>query len=235
LPTSEEWLAAYNEFEKGSATPPAWNLRGEGQGRPTWRTQQDYARQLDVNGQKGLPYPDKGIFLPTRLLFSDVTGAAAKPWTGDALTKIAAGRVSAGTAAYQNNTLWFVPVDKENAAANASKPAIHHLVGNVAEYVFDGDNATAVVTNNTPSTSAIDEALKAAATKLFVIGGSSLSPPDIPFNEKQAVNLSAEGVKKGYCDVGFRLAYTAPIDSIVDVLANAFKEPKYLPGPKAKL
>jgi len=33
----------------------------------------------------------------------------------------------------------------------------------------------------------------------------------------------------GYPDVGFRLAYTAPIDSIVDVLASAFKEPKYLP------
>jgi hypothetical protein len=104
----------------------------------------------------------------------------------------------------------------------------------VAEYVFDGETATAVVSNNTASTAAIDEAIKAGGTKLFVIGGSSLSPPDVPFNEKQAVNPTTVGAKTGFCDVGFRLAYTAPIDSIVDVLANSFKEPKYLPGAKAK-
>ena len=69
---------------------------------------------------------------------------------------------------------------------------------------------------------------------MFVIGGSSLSPPEIPFNEKQPVKPESVGAKTGYCDVGFRLAYTAQIDSILDVLANAFKEPKYMAGPKAK-
>jgi hypothetical protein len=88
----------------------------------------------------------------------------------------------------------------------------------------------AVIPNSTPSTSAIDDTLKANAAKVFVIGGSSLSPPDIPFNEKQPVSLSTPAAKTGFCDVGLRLAYTAPIDSIVDVLANAFKDPKYLPA-----
>ena len=68
---------------------------------------------------------------------------------------------------------------------------------------------------------------------MFVIGGSSLSPPDVPFNEKQSAGPTAAGITTGYCDVGFRLTYTAPIDSIVDVLANSFKAPKYLPGPNA--
>ena len=235
LPTSDEWLAAYNAFEVQAAGAAAlskdvWNLRGEGAGRPTWRTQQDYTKTMETNG---LPYPDKGIFLPAKLLFSDIQAAAAKPWTADALAKIAPGRITASPTPYQNSTLWFQPVDKENVPAGV-KVAVHHLVGNVAEYVFDGDTATAVVTNNAPSTATIDEALKTGATKLFVIGGSSLSPPDVPFNEKQPVNPTTVGAKTGFCDVGFRLAYTAPIDSILDVLANSFKEPKYLPGPKAK-
>ena len=234
IPTSDEWQAAYNAFEvpAGAVLPKdVWNLRGEGGGRPTWRTQQDYTKPLETNG---LPYPDKGIFIPSKLLFSDIQAGSAKPWTADALAKIAPSRITSSPTPYQNNTLWFQPVDRENLPAGAPKPVLHHLVGNVAEYVFDGETATAVVSNNTASTAAIDEAIKAGGTKLFVIGGSSLSPPDVPFNEKQAVNPTTVGAKTGFCDVGFRLAYTAPIDSIVDVLANSFKEPKYLPGAKAK-
>ena len=83
---------------------------------------------------------------------------------------------------------------------------------------------------NTPVTAEIDSTLSKNAAKMFVVGGSSLSPPEIPFNEKQPLSLSTPAAKTGMCDVGFRLAYTAPIDSIVDVLANAFKDPKYLPA-----
>jgi hypothetical protein len=230
LPTSDEWSAAYAAFETMPGLPKdVWNLRGEGAGRPTWRTQQDYAKTMEL---RNLPYPDKGIFIPSKLLFSEIHGASAKPWIADALVKAAAGRVTASPTAYMGNSLWFRSVqDKENAAAAGL--VMHNLVGNVAEYVFDGDGATAVVTNNTPATTAIDDAVKAGAGKLYVIGGSSLSPPEVPFAEKQPAGPTVAGVTTGFCDVGFRLAYTAPIDSIVDVLANSFKDPKYLPGPKA--
>jgi hypothetical protein len=239
LPTSDEWTAAYEKFEQpktgavenGAALPKdVWNLRGEGGGRATWRTQQDY--KLNVMQTKPLPYPDRGIFLPSRLLFADIQAGSAKPWLADALAKVAPGRITSSPTPYQGNTLWFRSVDdKENPAAAGL--VMHDLVGNVAEYVFDGDAATAVVAGNAPSTAAIDDAIKAGGNKLFVIGGSSLSPPDVPFNEKQPAGPTAAGVTAGYCDVGFRLAYTAPIDSIVDVLVNSFKEPKYLPGPRA--
>ena len=67
-----------------------------------------------------------------------------------------------------------------------------------------------------------------------IIGGSSLSPPEVAFNKKQALDLTSAQNLTGYCDVGFRLAYTAPIDSITDVLTAMFQDPKYLPGSKAK-
>jgi hypothetical protein len=109
---------------------------------------------------------------------------------------------------------------------------MHNLVGNVAEYAFDGKDALAVVKDNKPSTTEIDKTVTDNRDKLNVIGGSSLSPPEVPFNAKQGVDIG--DATAGYCDVGFRLAYTAPIESVGEVLANAIKDPKYLPGPKAK-
>ena len=229
LPTSTEWKKAYDEYDTAAGLPKdIWNLRGEGP--ISWRTQQEHTRQMEKNG---LPYPDKGIFIPGKLVFADIFADKAAPWTANALAKIAPNRFSASPASYQNNTLWFQEIDKETAPAGAAPPALtfHHLVGNVAEYVFDGATATEVIKDNVPKPVEIDKALgdKANAGAMFVVGGSSLSPPDIPFNEKQTLSLSSPAAKIGFCDVGFRLAYTAPIDSIVDVLVNAFKEPKYLP------
>jgi hypothetical protein len=67
-----------------------------------------------------------------------------------------------------------------------------------------------------------------------VIGGSSLSNPQIPFNEKMPVNMQSPQTNNGFSDVGFRLAFTAPIDSISDVLATVFRGGKPPPGPRVK-
>jgi hypothetical protein len=235
LPTFDEWKTAYDTFEAPAApaAPPPkdiWNLRGEGPaGKPSWRTQQDYAAQMNA---KGLQYPDKGIFVPSKLLFSSIFADKAAPWTADALAKIAPARITGSPTPYQHNSLWFQEIDKETVPAGSAAPALvmHHLVGNVAEFVFDGDTATAVIPNSTPSIAAIEDTLKNNAGRVFVVGGSALSPPDIPFHEKQPVSLSTPAAKSGFCDVGLRLTYTAPIDSILDVLVNAFKDPKYLPA-----
>ncbi len=78
--------------------------------------------------------------------------------------------------------------------------------------------------------------MTAGRKNLGIIGGSSLSAPEMPFNKKMEADYAVyAAVADGFCDVGFRLTYTAPIDSIGDVLAAAFKDPKYLPGAKAKL
>jgi len=206
-----------------------WNLRGEGPpGQPSWRTQQDYANQMAANR---MPYPDKGIFLPATIMFDPITDNKAQPWTADALAKIAPTRFTAGASAYKGNTLWFRPV---GAQPGASTEVLHDLVGNVAEYVFDGPKAIDVVKSNTPTVAEIDAAVTAGKKNLFVIGGSSLSPPQVPFNVKQPLDPGLASTAVGFCDVGFRLAYTAPIDSIFDVLTDTFSSPKYLPGPKAK-
>jgi hypothetical protein len=130
---------------------------------------------------------------------------------------------------------------------------MHDLVGNVAEYTFDGtpDNAplppnvkpviaNAVIKDAIPAVTDIDAALATQPLdargkklpNLFVIGGSSLSSPKMPFNLRQPLDLDLAA--SGFSDVGVRLAYTAPIDSIIDVLAATFKDPHYLPGTNAK-
>jgi hypothetical protein len=48
------------------------------------------------------------------------------------------------------------------------------------------------------------------------------------------VNMGVQQVNTGFADVGFRLAFTAPIDSISDVLATVFKSGKPIPGPRVK-
>jgi hypothetical protein len=230
LPTSDEWLAAYDRFEATNAVAPkdAWNLRGN-----AWKIQFDHAAAMARNGLK---YPDDTIFLTADLLYAGITAQAAKPWTGDGLAKLAPTRITPGTDPYKGSVLWF----RKTAGQPGSQPpgsgtgAMHDLVGNVAEYVFDGPSALAVIKDATPTTAAIDAAVTAGRRTLGVIGGSALSPPEIPFNKKQPLDLTIAQTNTGYADVGFRLAYTAPIDSITDVLAATFKDPKYLPGAKAK-
>ena len=242
LPTSDEWTAAYTKFEAGNTQAPkdAWNLRGVG-----WSAQQDYAKTMAKNGMK---YADAGIYLPYDLLFDPSKSAeGAKPWRGTDLAKLAPDRITASADIYKTSTLWFRKVGSQPGAASpgAGSGAMHDLVGNVAEYVFDGTPdkpANAVIKNSTPSTADINAAiatlpLDAKGKKqpnLFVIGGSSLSPPQMAFNVNKEIDPASPQTETGFCDVGFRLAYTAPIDSIADVLASEFKSPHYLPGPKAK-
>jgi formylglycine-generating enzyme required for sulfatase activity len=236
LPTTDEWQAAYAKFEQpaGPGTQPrdAWNLRGDGPpGRATWSAQQDHAQKF---ANLGMKFPDQGIFLNPDLLFAGITAQAAKPWKAADLAKLAPARITPAPDIYKGNTLWFRPVGAQPGAAPATAGGMHDLVGNVAEYAFDGPGAINVIKDNLPTTAAIDAAVTAGKRSVFVLGGSSLSPPDVLFNQKQELDITFPPTAIGFCDVGFRLAYTAPIDSIFDVLAATFKEPAYLPGPKAR-
>lgn len=228
LPTSDEWMHAYTQFEANSTPRDAWNLRGA-----AWKTQFDHVRTMT---RFGLKYPDDTIFLTADLLYAGITADAAKPWTGDLLARIAPARITPGSEPYKGSVLWFRKVGGQPGSQppGSGVGALHDLVGNVAEYVFDGPSALAVIKDPNAATAAIDAAISAGRRNLFVIGGSALSPPDIAFNRKQPLDLTIAQNNTGYCDVGFRLAYTAPIDSITDVLAATFKDPKYLPG-KAKV
>jgi hypothetical protein len=225
LPTSEEWKAAYDKFEVTATSKDAWNLRGA-----AWQTQQDYAKQVVGSGVAGMPFPDKGMFNTADLMYAGITDAAAIPWHNDAIAKIAPGRVSGGADIYKGSTIWFRKVGTQpgQATPGTGSGDMHDLVGNVAEYVLDGPNANAVIKVAKPTVDSVDAEIAGANVDLGVIGGSALSPPQIPFNQKQALVMDSDQTAGGFSDVGFRLAYTAPIDSINDVLAAVFKEPKYL-------
>ncbi len=77
-------------------------------------------------------------------------------------------------------------------------PTFHHLVGNVAEYVLDSAEPPA--------------AIDGPAGPIKIMGASAWSSrrlwngADTPFDEP----LAASKAKFGHCDVGFRLAFTAP-------------------------
>jgi hypothetical protein len=58
----------------------------------------------------------------------------------------------------------------------------------------------------------------------FVIGGSALSPPDLPFDKP----LMLSRTDAGYADVGLRLAFTAPARSLAEKLKWALAGQDYL-------
>ncbi len=229
LPTSKEWIAARDRFEGPATAKDGWNLRGTGPASVnTWLAQQNYAKSM--HAQHDLPFPDVNIFAGDTA-FTGIDSENATAWSNAELAKLpfAANRLSSTSGTYNGSVLWFRDVDP-NAIG---KGVIHELIGNVAEYVFDYPNATAVIRNNSIKTDDVDALLAANPAGLSIIGGSSLSPPQLPLDKPIKVLLNDPQTDSGFSDVGIRLAYTAPIQTINEVLADVFSVPQYLKGPKA--
>src|SRR5690606_13065601 len=99
---------------------------------------------------------------------------------------------------YDDGALWPLPADQGRARA------FQHLIGNVAELVFDVPEAMEAL----PAGSIEAGALRAALTgegALGVIGGSAQSPPQADPAQRQ----SFPAASMGHADVGFRLAFSA--------------------------
>ena len=175
LPTSDEWKASY---EKSESEPRG--AAGRVEPAPAgWLAEHEYARKIAA---KGLQYPDQGIF------WSPTSSSRASPPTppnpGRAarLAKLAPARISNGAGVYPTSQIWF---RKVGAQPGVSPPGqgnggFHDLVGNVAEYVFDAPGANAVTKDNKVSVDSVNTLIGAESKDLFVIGGSSLSPPEVP-------------------------------------------------------
>jgi hypothetical protein len=231
LPTSNEWLAAKQRFEDTATSKDAWNLRGTGPANVNnWLAQQNYAITMQVHA---LSFPDKNIFSGDMGFDTSQTDAKAQPWTNAQLAKFAPTRVSSTTGTYNGSVLWFRNVGHEPGfPTSLGQGYIHDLIGNVAEYVFDAPTASAVIKDNKITTDDVDALLAANRNKVGVIGGSSLSLPTLPVDKPSIVALDNQA-DSGFADVGIRLAYTAPIQTINEVLADVFSVPQYLKGPKA--
>ncbi|HEX8915849.1 MAG TPA: hypothetical protein VF796_26070, partial [Humisphaera sp.] len=101
-----------------------------------------------------------------------------------------------------------------------------NLVGNVAELTCDQPDAW----DHARDRKTVDGVRKFGqtyASHLCVIGGSAFSPPELDPLRPQPLASAAEP----FCDVGVRLAFTAPARSTAERLKWFLDEQKYLAGP----
>jgi hypothetical protein len=158
-------------------------------------------------------WPDEGIFLPEGSNAPRGASARAHAWA--------------------DGRLWFEPVEAEG-----DRP-FRHLVGNVAEFVLMGTPPPGLMTDRADGLAAalpgIDGAAKGHGV-FGVIGGSALSPPDLPVD--RAAPVPSGWSRQGYSDVGFRLAFSPGLETplivqVGEALRSApFLRPEVLdPGP----
>jgi hypothetical protein len=159
----------------------------------TWNDQLQYAA---ASTGPNVRWPDEGIFIPDGITVP--TGAAAKARDEN------------------DGTLFF---RKVGAAGGGT---FHQLIGNVAQFLCDAPEAfDAWQDKNTPA--GIRRFLDENPNSLYVIGGSALSPPDVPLQTP----LPVTHTDVGYSDVGLRLAFTAPAHSPAERLRWALADQSY--------
>lgn len=112
---------------------------------------------------------------------------------------------------HDDGTLYFRPVDGPGGNT------FRQLVGNVAEFVCDAPEgfARAAVKRDAD---VIKRFGTDSAGSVLVIGGSALSPPDLPNDRPLPARPGM-----GYSDVGFRLAFTAPSRNLAEKLEWALE------------
>jgi hypothetical protein len=129
-----------------------------------------------------------------------------QPWPADGIFRLASERGSPSTddklvTDTDDGTLWFAPVGATNDEASSSTSAgketarFWHLRGNVAEYVTLASQGD-----------------KTAPQDVMVIGESALSPPRQ--ERDQPLPIGASQASTGCSDVGLRLAFDAPFESL---------------------
>jgi len=166
-----------------------------------WELQRAYVATASAGGPVAVgQWPDEGAFRPE--------GVA-----------IAGGR-DARSYAVDDGALFFRPVDASGGST------FHHLLGNVAEFVCDAPRQFEAIADKR-SPRAIHQFVEQSASSLAVIGGSALSPPELPADKP----LPLAHADRGYADVGFRLAFTAPARSVAERAKWALQAQPYLWPP----
>ena len=99
----------------------------------------------------------------------------------------------------------------------------HSLIGNVAQLLCEAPDKFDDL-HDKSTAAAIRAFLAQSPGSIFVIGGSALSPPDVPLQSP----LPVAHTDVGYADVGFRLAFTAPARSLAERLGWVLTGQSYL-------
>jgi hypothetical protein len=149
-------------------------------------------------------------------------------WPDDGIFRPEGSNAPAGASATANNysdgALYFRHVNSPSSGS-----VFHHLVGNVGEFVCAASNQFERY-GDKKTVDGIKTFARQNAESFFVIGGSALSPPQIPVDKPLAV----EKTDQGYADVGLRLAFTAPARTLAEKAKWTLGEPHYLwPTPPA--
>jgi len=162
----------------------------------TWELQRGYVTAAFAALQPA-QWPDEGIFRPEGL-------------------PISAGH-DARSRANNDGVLFFRP------AGAGGGSLFHHLIGNVGEYLCNvPDQFDAVQDRRSPES--IRKFAQQVTGQLAVIGGSALSPPELPLDKPLPLTRSDQC----YSDVGFRLAFTAPAKSLAERTRWALQGQPYL-------
>jgi len=103
----------------------------------------------------------------------------------------------------EDGVLWFSSVGDGKAGV------FHGLVGNVAEFTLEDPSVLAQWKGDADG---LKQIMAKASGQIRVIGGSALSAPSISATKPQFVDYAEASA--GYADVGFRLAFTAPAETI---------------------
>jgi formylglycine-generating enzyme required for sulfatase activity len=122
----------------------------------------------------------------------------------------------AGFRSGEDGVLLFRPV---NGGAGTFK----NLVGNVAELLCDQPDAWDHLADR-KTADGIARFVQANGSQLRVVGGSAFSPPELDPLRPAALTSAAEP----FCDVGVRLAFTAPARSTAERLKWFIDEQAYL-------
>lgn len=160
----------------------------------TWET---YKRYASAGGGTNIRWPDDGIFHPSSDQSPAGSDARSRPET--------------------DGTLFF---RKVNGAGGGT---FRQLIGNVAQFLCDAADAFEAWPEK-GSAEGIGRFLEQNRGSTFVIGGSALSPPELPFDKPLALSRT----DAGYADVGLRLAFTAPARSLAEKLKWALAGQDYL-------
>ncbi len=202
LPAPAQWQAAYKQSQTttaGAALPQ--------RGLAAYVA---YLRREDSTADARLPTP------PFWDIFGD-SATALRPYRNDY-----------GKGGSQR--IFFRPIN--SAVTN---PVFADLAGNVAEYVFNGGTPYQrqlklwYKTPKTLTVQSVNALLSAQAMKkVYVIGGSALTPlgkiaPDAPVS----INWATRRAKRGFSDVGIRLAYSRRVLTPQQLLARLIRQNNY--------
>ncbi|MBL9000149.1 MAG: hypothetical protein JNK25_03315 [Phycisphaerae bacterium] len=174
-------------------TPEEWAAAARQNSGPTNRRDGAWAEQLrHIVGLRGSNAFEQ-IVLDTAAPYAGIFRSAED----------SRGTIDQNPAVNDNDgVLWFAPV------ADGGGEQFRHLIGNVAEYIYEDSAALASLTAQGafPDPAAYTRFARDNAARFKVIGASALSPPTS--SPETPLGLT-RWPKEGYSDVGFRLAFTA--------------------------